>query len=51
MSKLVLARGNITNTDGLVIILSEPDNRTGRGTDPLARSGLCGVPCNLPDHR
>jgi hypothetical protein len=26
MPKLVLARGNITNTDELVIILSEPDN-------------------------
>jgi hypothetical protein len=26
MSKPVLARGNITNTDELVIILSEPDN-------------------------
>ena len=25
MSKLVLARGTITNTDELVIILSEPD--------------------------
>lgn len=26
MPKLVLARGNITNTDELVIILSEPEN-------------------------
>ena len=26
MPKLVLARGHITNTDELVIILSEPDN-------------------------
>jgi hypothetical protein len=26
MSKLVLARGNITDTDELVIVLSEPDN-------------------------
>jgi hypothetical protein len=26
MPKLVLARGSITNTDELVIILSEPDN-------------------------
>jgi hypothetical protein len=26
MPKLVLARGTITNTDELVIVLSEPDN-------------------------
>jgi hypothetical protein len=26
MPKLVLARGSITNTDELVVILSEPDN-------------------------
>jgi hypothetical protein len=26
MPKLVLARGDITPTDGLVIVLSEPDN-------------------------
>jgi len=26
MPKLVLARGDITNTDELIIVLSEPDN-------------------------
>jgi hypothetical protein len=48
MPKLVLARGTITNTDELVIILNQPDKRTRRNLDPLASSGVRGVPHSVP---
>jgi hypothetical protein len=36
MPKLVLARGDITPTDELVIVLSEPDNEP----EPCSSTGL-----------
>ena len=50
MPKLVLARGDISPTDELVTVLSEPRQRSRRGAHHLACSAVCGIPDGVPNH-